>query len=62
MPKKYTKKLLCINKYEAYLTENEKQRIKNIKVIIIYIQSTQSNIVKTGSEQIEQMSFSLFPV
>ena len=42
-----------MNKHEVYLT---KTKSKNVKVIKRYIQSTLSNIVKTGSEQIEQMS------
>ena len=33
---------------------------KNMKVIKRYVQSTLSNIVKTGSEQIEEMSFPFF--
>ena len=62
-----TSQLICnvneflhINKHEVYLIENQIQRGKNIKIIKICIQSTQLNIVKTGSEQIEQMSFSFF--
>ena len=52
--------LFHINKHEVYLIENQKQRGKNIKMIKIYIQPTLSNIVKTGSEQIQQMFFSFF--
>ena len=50
--------MLHVNKHEVYLIENRKQRGKNIKVIKINIQSALSNIVKTGSEEIEKMSFS----
>ena len=60
-PNYYTQSMLFhINKHEVYLIENQKQRGKNIKMIKIYIQPTLSNIVKTGSEQIQQMFFSFF--
>ena len=42
------------------LIENQKQKGTNVKVIKNYIQCTLLNTLKTGSEQIEQMSFSFF--
>ena len=44
----------------SILIENKKQRGTNVKVIKSYIQCTLMNTLKTGSEQIEQMSFSFF--
>ena len=56
----YTKQLLHINKYDVYLIENQKQKEKKSKVIKTYIQFTLPNIVKTGSEQMQQMYFTFF--
>ena len=40
------------------LIENQKQKGTNVKVIKSYVQCTLLNTLKTGSVQIEQMSFS----
>ena len=53
----YTKQLLHINKNDVYLIENQKQTEKKSEVIKTYIQFTRPNIVKTGSEQMQQMYF-----
>ena len=42
------------------LIENQKQRGTNVKVIRSYIQCTLLSTLKTGSEQIELMSFFFF--
>ena len=49
--------LFHINKHVVYLTANKNRRRVNLKMNKIYTESTLWNIVKTGSEQIEQMSF-----
>ena len=52
--------MLHINKYDVYLIENQKQKEKKSKVVKTYIQFTLPNIVKTGSEQMQQMYFTFF--
>ena len=51
---------MYINKDEVYLIENKKQRVQQMAVIKRYILFMLLNIVKTGSKQIEKMSFSFF--
>ena len=52
--------MLHINKNDVYLIENQKQTEKKSEVIKTYIQFTRPNIVKTGSEQMQQMYFLFF--